>query len=188
MRLEIAEELTRFEPDSLAIRVLEEQRENILPLMQQEAQRVLGTRQAIAANNLQVMTAQSEILAAAEQNATAEMESLPTLIRQYTDLQRELEVSTEALTRFRMTLESLEIEAAQTEIPWQLIEVPVVSTTPISPNLQRSLMVGFVASILLGFGAALLLEKLDNVYHSVDELKAGRSCRCWVRCLTIASF
>ena len=169
----MAAELTRFEPGSLAIRVLEEQRANILPLLQQEAQRVLGTHQAIAANNLERLAAQSQTLGQAELAATQGLENLPTLIRQYTDLQRELEVATEALTRFRVTQENLAIEAAQTEIPWQLIEVPTLPTAPISPNLRRSLLMGIVASILLGLGAALLLEKLDNVYHTVDELKAG---------------
>ena len=169
----MAAELTRFEPGSLAIRVLEEQRANILPLLQQEAQRVLGTQQAIASNNLEMLSAQSQTLGQAEQAATQGLENLPMLIRQYTDLQRELEVATEALTRFRTTQENLAIEAAQTEIPWQLIEVPTQPTVPISPNLKRSLLMGIVASILFGLGAALLLEKLDNVYHTVDELKAG---------------
>ncbi|MEM6453022.1 MAG: polysaccharide biosynthesis tyrosine autokinase [Cyanobacteria bacterium P01_D01_bin.105] len=169
----IAEELTRFNPNSLAIQVLEERRENILPLLQQEAQRVVGTEQAIAINNLQVLGAQSEILSAAERNAAQTLSQLPSLIRQYTDLQRELEIATDALSRFQITRETLEIEAAQTEIPWQLIEAPVQPREPISPNLQRSLLLGIVASLLLGLGAALLLEKLDNVYHTVDELKAG---------------
>lgn len=170
---EIAEELTRFSPNSLPIRVLQEKRENLLPLLQQEAQRVVGTQQAMANNTFQVMAVQSDTLAAAEQQANQGLSQLPTLIRQYTDLQRELEISTQALTRFRTTRETLEIEAAQTEIPWQLIKVPVQPTTPISPNLQRSLLLGFVASVLAGLGIALLLEKLDNVYHSVDELKAA---------------
>ncbi len=169
----IAEELTRFEPSSLSIRVLEERRANILPLLEQEAQRVLGTRQALAANNLQVMAVQSNTLAEAEAETAQGLGLLPALIRQYTDLQRELEVATAALTRFRTTRETLEIEAAQTEIPWQLIEAPVQPTEPISPNLKRSLVLGFVASLILGIGAALLLEKLDDVYHTVDELKAG---------------
>ncbi|MEL7357704.1 MAG: polysaccharide biosynthesis tyrosine autokinase [Cyanobacteria bacterium J06560_6] len=170
---EIAAELTRFSPSSLHIRVLEERRENLLPLLQQEAQRVLGTEQALAANNFNVLASQSNVLAQSEQQVTAGLSQLPTLIRQYTDLQRELDISTEALTRFKTTRETLEIEAAQTEIPWQLIEVPVQPTKPISPNLQRSLLLAVVASILAGLAAALLLEKLDNVYHSVDELKAG---------------
>ena len=170
---EIAAELTRFSPSSLAIRVLEEQRANMLPLLQQEAQRVVGTQQAIATNTLQAIEGQSETLAQTEQQVTQGLSQLPALIRQYTDLQRELEVATEALTRFRVTRENLAIEAAQTEIPWQLIEVPTRPTTPVSPNIQRSLLMGLVASVLLGLIAALMLEKLDNVYHTVDELKAG---------------
>jgi polysaccharide biosynthesis transport protein len=169
----IAEELTRFDPNSLSIRVLEERRANIVPLLQQEAQRVVGTKQAIAANNYQVVAVQSETLAKAEQQLNQGLSQLPTLIRRYTDLQRELEVSTDALTRFRVTRENLEIEAAQTEIPWQLIEAPAQPSEPISPNLQRSLLTGFVASLLLGIVAALLMEKLDNVYHTIDELKTG---------------
>ncbi len=170
---EIAEELTRFDPDSLAIKVLEEQRANTLPLLQQEAQRVVGTKQAIAANNLQILSVQNNILTQEEQQAAQIGGELPSLIRQYTDLQRELEIAVEAFGRFRLTGETLRIEAAQTEIPWQLIEVPTLPEQPISPNLRRSLLLGMVASTLLGLGAALMLEKLDNVYHSVDELKVG---------------
>ncbi len=169
----MAEELTRFTPDSLAIRVLEERRANLLPLLQQEAQRVVGTKQAIAANNLQVIAVQSATLSGAESEVEQVLGQMPALIRQYTDLQRELEVATEALTRFRVTRETLEIEAAQTEIPWQLIEVPVQPSKPISPNIPRSFLMGAIASLLTGLGAALLLEKLDNVYHSTDDLKAG---------------
>ncbi|MGB3296866.1 MAG: polysaccharide biosynthesis tyrosine autokinase, partial [Phormidesmis sp.] len=169
----IAEELTRFEPDSLSIRVLEERRNNLIPLLEQEAQRSLSTKQAIAANNLRAIATQSETLASAEGKAEQGLDQLPALIRQYTDLQRELEVATAALNRFRLTRESLEIEAAQTEIPWQLIEVPVQPTRPISPNIPRGLATGAIASLLLGLGAAFLIEKLDNVYHTVDELKAG---------------
>ena len=170
---EIAQELTRFSPNSLSIRVLEERRENLLPLLQQEAQRVVGTREAVANNEFNIVAAQSEVLSRAEAAVAQGSSQLPTLIRQYTDLQRELEIATEALTRFRTTRQTLEIEAAQTEIPWQLIEVPMQPTEPISPNLKRSLLLGIVASLLAGLGAALLIERLDNVYHSVDELKAG---------------
>lgn len=168
----IAEELTRFEPSSLSIRVLKERRDNLMPLLEQEAQRVVGTKQAIASNNLQIIATQSETLANAEDETKQGLGQMPKLIRQYTDLQRELEVATAALTRFRLTRETLEIEAAQTEIPWQLIEVPVQPTRPISPNVPRGLIVGAIASLLVGLGAAFLLEKLDNVYHTVDELKA----------------
>ena len=112
-------------------------KENLLPLLAQEAERVVGTKQAIATNNLQLIDLQSQTLESAESQAEQGVDQLPSLIRQYTDLQRELEIATSALTRFRVTQETLAIEAAQTEIPWQLIETPVRPSKPISPGIPR---------------------------------------------------
>lgn len=171
----LAEELTRFSPDSLSIRVLEEQRDNIVPLLEQEAERVIDTENSLAITNYQSVELQRKVLREAEEKAASEMNQLPELIMEYTDLQRELEIAAETLTRFLTTRETLRIEAAQTEIPWQLIETPTVSMYPVSPNTTRNLLIGAVAGIFLGLIAALVTEKLDNVYHSVDEIKAAQS-------------
>lgn len=173
VELAIAKELTRFEPDNLAIQVLEEERKTLLPLLQQEAQRALNTQQAISTGNLEIMNRRREDLAQAQQQVAHSLDQLPSLMRQYSDLQRELETSTAALTRLRATQEALEIGAAQTESPWRLLEAPEVPTKPVLPDLKSNLLKGFVASLILGLIVALILEKLDNVYHSVDDLKAG---------------
>lgn len=169
---EIAAALTRFQPDTLEIRVLEEKRERLLPVLEAEAQRVLNARSAAAVNDIQVLATQSQTLALAESNLQSTLTELPTLAREYSDLQRELEISVKALSRFLETRETLQIEAAQTEIPWELIEAPLAPTLPIAPNVRRSLLLGAVASVLLGVGTALMLEKLDTVCRSLDELKA----------------
>ncbi|MDJ0702306.1 MAG: polysaccharide biosynthesis tyrosine autokinase, partial [Leptolyngbyaceae cyanobacterium MO_188.B28] len=96
---------------------------------------------------------------------------IPALVRQYTDLQRELQVATESLNRFLATRETLQIEEAQTEIPWQLIQSPARPQKPISPNIPRGLLMGAAAGVLLGVASALLMEKLDNAFHSPKELK-----------------
>ncbi len=173
VELEIAAELTRFQPDSLEIRVLQDKRERLLPVLEAEAQRVLNARSAGAINDIQVLETQSQTLAQAESQLQQTLTELPTLAREYSDLQRELEIAVQALSRFLETRETLQIEAAQTEIPWELIKPPLEPKAPISPSVQRSLLVGVVASLLLGVGAALLLEKLDRVCHSVDEIKAS---------------
>lgn len=170
---EIAAELTRFQPDSLEIRVLQDKRERLLPILEAEAQRVLSARSAGAFTDIQVLETQSQTLAQAERQLQQTLTKLPTLAREYSDLQRELEIAIQALSRFLETRETLQIEAAQTEIPWELIKPPLEPKAPISPSVQRSLLVGLVASLLLGVGAALMLEKLDRVCHSVDEIKAN---------------
>ena len=168
---DIADGLTRFQPDTLEIRVLQERREQLLPVLEAEAQRVLNAESAGAVTDIQVLENQSQTLAQAEAQLQATLTELPTLAREYSDLQRELEISVRALSRFLETRETLQIEAAQTEIPWELIEAPLEPTDPISPNVKRSLLLGAVASLLLGVGAALMLEKLDSICRTVDELK-----------------
>ncbi|MGD1951914.1 MAG: GumC family protein [Leptolyngbyaceae cyanobacterium] len=169
---EIAAGLTRFQPDSLRIRVLEEKRDRLLPILEAEAQRVISAVAAGAFSDIQVLETESQTLTQAETQLQETLTQLPTLARQYSDLQRELEISVRALSRFLETRETLQIEAAQTEIPWELIEAPLRPTDPIAPNIRRSLLLGAVASMLLGIGAALLLEKLDSVCRTVDEIKA----------------
>ena len=169
---EIAAELTRFQPDSLEIQVLQDKRELLLPVLDIEARRVLSARSAGAVNDIQILEDQSQTLAQAETQLQDTLTQLPTLAREYNDLQRELEISVRALSRFLETRETLQIEAAQTEIPWELIEVPLEPTSPIAPNVKRNLVLGVMASLFFGVMAALLLEQLDNVCRTVDELKA----------------
>ena len=168
---QIAAELTRFQGQSTAIRLLQNQRRNLLPVLRQEAQRILGSKLAEAVTQVQILETQRQSLLIAQQQLEQQAGQIPPLARQYTDLQREILIATEGLNRFRGTLETLQIQAAQTEIPWEVIEAPVLPVIPISPNIQRSLTLGAVASLALGMGAGFILEKLDNVYHTVEEIK-----------------
>ncbi|MGJ3249329.1 MAG: GumC family protein [Elainellaceae cyanobacterium] len=188
---QIASESARFQPDSPQIQALEEQRDNLLPLLTQEANRILGdrltapidaqltatsidlSRQLInAANQVQMLEARNRALSRVEQDLKQEFDLVPALARQYTDLQRELEIATESLNRFLATRETLQIDAAQKSVPWELISDPSVSQNPISPNVPRNLMLGAIAGLLAGTTAALLIEKLDDVFHSPEDLKA----------------
>ncbi|MEA5466517.1 GumC family protein [Leptothoe sp. PORK10 BA2] len=168
---EIATELTRFQPGSLVIQVLQDKRERMLPVLEAEAQRVLNAKYTEAENAVAILETQNQTIAAAEAQLQNTLTQLPTLARQYSDLQRELDIGVGALSRFLETRETLAIEAAQTEIPWELIEAPNKPETPISPNPKRSLVLGLVASLLVSVGAALLLEKLDSICRTVDDIK-----------------
>jgi len=169
---QISAELTRFKPGNINIRVLEEKRDNLLPVLRQEAQRILGIKLAEATTQIQILEVRSQALVQARGQADQQVRQLPALGRKYTDLQRELLVSTEALNRFISNRQTLQVQAAQTEIPWQIIEAAQLPEFPVSPNIGRNLILGLLASGLLGISAALLLEKLDNVYYTVEDLKA----------------
>lgn len=191
---EIATESARFQPDSPNILVLEDKRASLLPLLDAEAGRLMdavagGTATAGSANltptslelsreliktanQVRQLEARNEALASVEQRLKEEFAIVPALSRQYTELQRELSVATDSLNRFLATRETLQIEAAQNSIPWELIAAPSVSGRPISPNVPRNLMLGAIAGLVAGGLAAILVDKLDRVIHTVDDLKA----------------
>ncbi|AFY54847.1 capsular exopolysaccharide biosynthesis protein [Rivularia sp. PCC 7116] len=168
---EIAGESTRFRENSIPIQNLREKRQKLLPLLRQEAQRVLYIKRAQAASELENLQQQSQVLAATEQQLQKKIEQLPYINRKYTELITELQVATDSLNRFLATREKLQVEAAQTQIPWQLIQAPVLPEDSIYPSIPRNLILGFVASALLGIGSGLLIEKLDTRYHSIEALK-----------------
>jgi capsular exopolysaccharide synthesis family protein len=193
---QLAIDSAKYQPNSPQIQALRERRDNLLPILEAEAVDILGnrfgagpsesvdgnltptsielSRQLIdAANNVQMLQARSETLAQVEQDLKREFSQVPALARQYTDMQRELSIATESLDRFLTTRETLQIDAAQKSIPWQLIADPRTSRIPISPNIPRNLILGILAGLALGSAAALLVEKLDQVYHSPDELKSA---------------
>jgi uncharacterized protein involved in exopolysaccharide biosynthesis len=110
---QIATELARFREDNPHIQTLREKRDNLLPLLRQEAGRVLNDKQAEVANQFTVLQVRSAAIAQAENTLNEQLKQLPALDRQYTDLQRELKVATDSLNRFLEKRESLEIEMAQ---------------------------------------------------------------------------
>lgn len=188
----IAKESARFTEDSPTIQALREQQRNIIPLLQQESQKVLGTtleasgvkqdspstirlemtKQLVdATNQIQVLQVRQNAIAQAERSLNQQVKQLPVIARQYTDFQRELNVATESLNRFLAVRENLEIEAAQKALPWQIILKPKKPEDPVSPNTERNILLGGIIGLLLGTATAFLVERLDNVFHSPDELK-----------------
>jgi len=195
VEVELAKQSAVFAKDSPIIATLEEKRANLLPLLQNEAQRTLGeklpqtvgnspalvsrsalrvelTQQLVeAANTRQTLEIKVESLAQALEQQKASVKNLAVLSRRYTDLQRELEIATTSLGRFLEEQQKLQLKVAQQVMPWQLISPPEVEEDFVSPKPVRNLALGLIGGLLLGIGAAFLAERLDPVHHSADELK-----------------
>lgn len=195
VEVELAKQSAVFAKDSPIIATLEEKRANLLPLLQNEAQRTLGeklpqtvgnspalvsrsalrvelTQQLVeAANSRQTLEIKVESLAQALEQQKASVKNLAVLSRRYTDLQRELEIATTSLGRFLEEQQKLQLKVAQQVVPWQLISPPEVGENFVSPKPVRNLALGVIGGLLLGLGAAFLAERLDPVHHSADELK-----------------
>jgi polysaccharide biosynthesis transport protein len=189
----IAAESARFTDDSPTLQSLREKQQQLEPLVAQEAAKVLGSapvpsnaealaspssvrleltkKLSEATNQTKVLEERTQSLAQAESQLAQQLQNWPVIARQYTDLQQKLKVATESLDRFLAVQETLEIQNAQKTGSWQQISQIKKPEEPISPNVPRSLLLGAIAGLLAGAGAAFLAEKVDRVFHSPDELK-----------------
>jgi polysaccharide biosynthesis transport protein len=195
VELELAKETSRFTDSTPIIQTLKEKRDNLLPLLQVEAQKVLGNRLSGVVQNTPSLASPSTLrlelnqmfvkaanegqilqirrMALEQQIATlkSQIRQMPILAREYTELQRELTVETESLNRFLEAQEKLQIDGAQKVVPWKLIAKPELKEDAVSPKPVRNIALGLVAGVILGLGAAFLAERLDPVFHSTEELK-----------------
>lgn len=186
----IAVESQRFQSDSPQVQVLIEQRQSLLPVLEREAERILGGKRAFnntgnlsgisidlnkqlvgTANQLKILQTQTISLKATEQRLKRDFALAPSLLREYTDLQRQLAITNSSLERFLITRENLKVEAAQKSEAWSLISSPYRPFFPVSPNTPQNLTLGLLGSLFLAAIAAIIAEKLDDVFHSPSDLQ-----------------
>ncbi len=165
----IALEAARFQDDNPAIEALQVQKQNLMPLLRQEARRVLGNKMADIETQLALLETRQQSINTAESFLQQQGSRLPALVRQHADLQRDLSVATESLKRFLSIRESLQVDVAQKEVPWQLISPP--GALEKDDSRVRNLVLGALAGLLLGIVSAIMSEKLDRRVRSVDDLK-----------------
>ena len=169
--VEIISESSRFGEESLKVQALREQQEKLVPLLQQAAQGAIGSQLAGLATEIQSLEVQQQALAQAKNQTAQSFQPLPGLSRQYADIQRDLQVASESLNRFLTARETLQIQAAQTEIPWQIVEPPTQTNQVISQNAITGVLIGIAGGLAVGVVIVVLLDKLTNTYQSTEELK-----------------
>lgn len=152
--------------ESPEIKTIRQQRQNLLPLIRQEGQRVARETSI----RIQELETRNLILNQTLERVNREVKQLSLVLRQYNDIQRELEIATGNLNQFLSRREALRIEAAQREIPWRLL-TPPEEPQPQSASLKKNLLLGSILGLLLGLGAALATDKLSNLLYTSQELK-----------------
>ncbi len=196
----IASASVRFSEASPQIQDLREERQKLLPLLNREARLALGstpgqslpasvatyqnsvrrdlTKQlADSTNQMQSLDASLRALVQAEFQLNEQIQQYPVVSRQYSNLQRDLQVATDTLNQLLTRQEALRVDAAQQEVPWEVIMPPTLPRNKngqyvaVSPAASGNLMLGAVAGLLLGTAAAFVLENLKNVIRDPDEAK-----------------
>lgn len=198
---QIAIESGRFSDQAPTVQNLKAKRDNLVALERQERQRILGQNQAGATNNPQVLTFQNSVrqgliqkmveadnqikllqvrnqeLAASRAFAEQQARAFPSIARQYSDLQGQLEIATKTRDQLLSQRETLRVEAAQKTVPWELVSKPQIpqglggNLIP-APSKAKNLQIGgLLGGLLLGIGVAVLIEKIRNIFYTSNEIE-----------------
>ena len=124
---------------------------------------------AIIVNEGKIKSSQNELFALENQ-----FNDLPKLINQYSKITSDQKLIEKNLEYLLSAREKLELELSQGTFPWKLISSPYVNPRPFKPNIQKNLLYGFIISVLLGGIVALIQDKIDNVYHTIEEIKKDK--------------
>lgn len=202
IEVQIALESARFLPESPAVQVLEDKRKNILSLIEQEKQRVLGQKLAAGTGNnspvlafqtpirlglikqlvdtdnqLRILEVRNQGIAQSRNILAQQVQQFPAIARQYNEIQEQLDLANKTLDQLLSQRETLGVEAAQKQKPWELITTPQVPTdtfgrpVPDAEDSKKKLMAAIALGLGLGVGTAFLIEKWRNIFYTADDIK-----------------
>ena len=198
---EIAIKSARFSSTSPVLESLQTQQQNLSGLLAQETQKILGQslpntvinpqvltfqnstrlgliqQLTVAANQIQVLKSRQQSVDQAEVLTTQQLEEVPSIIRQYSNLQRQLDIAIKALNQLTIQRDTLRVEAAQKEVPWRLVSEPKLpldekgQPIAIDRDIKKKLPIGIIAGLLLGIGCAVILEKFRNLFFCTEDVQ-----------------
>lgn len=197
---QIAVKSARYTEDSEVIKSLRSQQANLKQLIDVETGKNLGEstsvaggspvlafqnptrldliKQYIAAGNLvQQLQIRNQAVGQTEAFLDQRLQQYPAVSRRYTNLQQQLEIANGTLKQFLTQRETLRIEAAQKELPWEIISPPAIARdekgnpAPTPVKTSRNMAMGAIAGLVLGFAAALLREKRKDIFFTTDDVQ-----------------
>ncbi|MEL6351617.1 MAG: polysaccharide biosynthesis tyrosine autokinase [Cyanobacteria bacterium J06627_28] len=163
---QISEASTLYLDSSPDMEVLLEERENLLLLLEQQGEQ--SQREVL--NQIRELESREQSISQTLQELNAGVDELSGITRNYTDIERELQIATNNLNQFLSKREALQIEAAQREIPWEIVTPP---TPPAAQpeSLPQNLLLSGMLGLILGTGLALLLDKTAGVVYDDEVLR-----------------
>jgi polysaccharide biosynthesis transport protein len=199
---QIAVQSATFRPDSPEIKLLFEQRQNVLSLLEQETQQIPGVNSATAGNNpnifavptslrqgqiqqlvdtnnqIQLLEVRLATLSQERSKLEKDASQFPEVTRQYTDIQQKLDLTKQTLNQLLAQREKLRVEAAQDNVPWELISPPQIprdpatgQAIPLPADSSKKLLVGIAGGLMLGLGVAIALEKWRDIFYAIDDIQ-----------------
>ena len=190
--LALEEQRGQFTDDSTYVRRLQRQLAGQKQLLKQEAERVLGRsdipeEQLLQEGQLgqtdldifrelkdleasiQGLASRDASLASTENQLLGELAAYPSLIKEYNQLQPEIEIQQETLQGLLGARQEVSIDIAKGGMNWQVIESPQMGVKK-GPNLKIDLALGVITGLFVGIALAFFRETTDSRLRNVEQV------------------
>ncbi|HEY9763922.1 MAG TPA: polysaccharide biosynthesis tyrosine autokinase [Trichocoleus sp.] len=192
--LALADRRIIFTDEDPSVQVLVEQRDNQLAALRQEISAIirkpvseldsstlallqlgkidlsLVTQLLEADVSLKSIQARWQTLTELEKSLRQEVNRYPSLIAEYDRLQPAVEIERNTLQQLLQQREALSSELARGGFTWEVVEAPTLGQQ-LGPDPVRPIALGLVAGLFAGGALAFLVESMDKVVRTSDELK-----------------
>ncbi len=153
-----------FQPTSPIVQSLKARIRRVKPLLQQRQ------LDAIEASLRQINGEMTEIQR--QQTELQKKFSLnPALIKENDAIQQRLDVANANLTAYIKAREEFRLLMAQRMVPWKVISPPIFENRLSKPKVFQTMLVSILLGVGTGAGAAFLRDKMNNVFHTSQELE-----------------
>ncbi|HXU08256.1 MAG TPA: exopolysaccharide transport family protein, partial [Blastocatellia bacterium] len=89
---------------------------------------------------------------------------------QFNILKKNVETANQLYTEFLQRTNQAKIQEHEQHNTLKMIDPPQVPTSPVSPNRPRTIMIGFLMSLVAGLALVFFLEYLDNTVKTVEDV------------------
>ncbi len=153
-----------YTKNSKIIKSIEERRDRLKPILINNQIEAVETALRLNSSKIKTVALQKE-------NLKERFSKTPELLREYEAVYQKLEIAKKNLLGLATARENFQLEIAQTTVPWKIIDPPFISPIIIKPNVKRDVGSAILIGILVGYLVAFIRDKVDNVFHNIDEIR-----------------
>ena len=106
------------------------------------------------------------------QSYTSRISSFPALHNQYRELQRELQAAEHTYDSLLARFQELKVSENEAIPNVEIIEPAQLPASPVLPNRLSDIVRGAIASILLAYVTAFILDRLDKKIRTIQDIRS----------------
>ncbi len=164
--IKLSQKSTIYSDQNAEIQVLKEERQRIVSLIEQAAEII----QQKLVNDIKTLENRQRLAQSQSAKLQLQLKNWSTVSDDYTKFQQDLDIAKSQLNEFKRKKETLLVDAAKQQSPWQLL-APAEEPQSNDIGVNNRLLLGSSLGLILGLGIALMLDKTQKTIYSSAKIE-----------------